>query len=199
MTTIRKRCSSATLVTYFMTLDRITQTHPYLVFIEGWYTDAFPIEERRHFIDLVALLPCPNMHLCALISAEQPVGFIIYWQWPDDGVIFIEHFAINPARRGQQLGQQVLKQILTLPAEYVILETELPMASIQQRRIHFYERQGFITSPFPYTQPPYHLENESIPMKLLSLPAIETQADFDRLTGLIQERVYGLTRASPIS
>lgn len=170
----------------------ITSPHRYLDLVQTWYEEAFPAEERREFDDLLALLPCPAMHLCVLMHQQEPVGFIIFWQWPDNGIIFIEHFAIDPARRGQQLGQQALEQVLTLPADYVILETELPTDSIHQRRINFYERQGFITSPFPYAQPPYRPENAPIPMKLLSLPTIETQADFDRFTGLIKERVYGV-------
>ena len=174
----------------FMKAIRITYSHPYLTDLQPWYEDSFPALERRSFDDLLTLLTCPDMHLCALVSAEQPVGFIIYWHWPDIDVVFIEHFAIDPARRGQQLGQQALATILEIKATYFFLETELPTDDIQQRRIRFYERQGFVVNEFAYAQPPYQRENPAIPMKLLSIPAIRQKEEFDRFRGEIQGRVY---------
>ncbi|WP_332367848.1 GNAT family N-acetyltransferase [Spirosoma telluris] len=88
----------------------------------------------------MALLPSPDMHLCALVTANQLVGFIIYWQWPD--VLFIEHFAIDPALRGQQFGQQALAQLVRTDYTHVILEVERPEDETSQRRVRFYERQG---------------------------------------------------------
>jgi ribosomal protein S18 acetylase RimI-like enzyme len=173
-----------------MDLVRITGQHPYLTPIHGWYEASFPPEERRQFGKLLQLLPHPDMHLCALVQAGQPVGFIIYWQWPDAGELFIEHFAIDPDRRGQQLGQQALAQVLHIPAAYYLLEAELPTDDLSKRRIQFYERQGFQVNDFPYAQPPYQPGNPPIPMKLLSQPVIHAQAAFNKLSRLIEERVY---------
>ena len=173
-----------------MNLVRITGIHPYLTPIQGWYETAFPPEERRHFDALIQLLPCPDMHFCALVEAGQPVGFIIYWQWPDAGVLFIEHFAIDPNRRGQQLGQQALAQVLNIPAAYYLLEAEHPTNDLSKRRIHFYERSGFQVNDFSYAQPPYQSGNPAIPMALLSLPVIHEQTLFNELSRLIEERVY---------
>ena len=173
-----------------MNLVRITRIHPYLTPIQGWYQTAFPPHERRPFEALVQLLPQPDMHLCALVEAGQPVGFITYWQWPDAGVLFIEHFAIDPHWRGRQLGQQALTQVLSVPAAYYLLEAERPVDDISKRRIHFYERQGFRVNAFPYAQPPYQPGNPAIPMKLLSRPVIHEQTLFNELSRLIEERVY---------
>ena len=175
-----------------MELLRITSPHPYLDLVQVWYEEAFPVEERRDFGDLVALLSHPTMHLSVLLHESEPVGFIIYWHWTNDGVLFIEHFAIDPTRRGQQLGQQALALILVVPANYILLETERPTDILRERRIRFYERQGFQVADCPYAQPPYRPGSSAIPMNLLSIPAIKTQADFERLTGIVHKRVYGV-------
>ncbi len=173
-----------------MHLVRLTGVHPYLTPIQDWYETAFPLEERRDFDALIQLLPQPGMHLCALVQAGQPVGFIMYWQWSDAGVLFIEHFAIAPNRRGQQLGQQALAQVLRIPAACYLLEAEFPTDDLSRRRIRFYERQGFQVNDFPYAQPPYRPGNPAIPMRLLSQPIIQEQTEFDELSRLIAERVY---------
>lgn len=176
-----------------MKLVRLTPQHPHLNQIRSWYVAAFPPEERRKFTDLVALLTCPDMHLCSLMQDDgQPVGFIIYWYWPDVDVLFIEHFAINPDLRGQQLGQQALTEVLNIDADYFLLETELPTDDIHQRRIRFYERQGFQVNKFAYEQPPY----PAIPMKLMSLPSIKNEEEFDKFSALIDKRVYSYSSMS---
>ena len=118
------------------------------------------------------------------------MGFISYWQWPDAGVLFIEHFAIDPDLRGQQLGQQALAQVLSIPAAYYLLETERPTDDLSRRRIRFYERQGFQVNDFFYAQPPYQPGSPAIPMKILSLPVMLDKAVFEEFCGLIAERVY---------
>lgn len=171
-----------------MYVHRITQPHPDLETIRLWYESSFPVDERRSFDELLKLLPCPDMHLCALINDYQLVGFIIYWQW--ESIVFIEHFAIDPKQRGKHLGQQALAFILRMPHRYCILEVEPPEDDISRRRIGFYERQGFWLNTFAYAQPPYQRGNPPIPMKLMSIPAITDQESFIKLSELIKERVY---------
>ena len=130
------------------------------------------------------------MHLCALMSQQQPVGFMIYWQWPDIDVLFIEHFAIDPAQRGTGLGQQAMTQVISRKSTQYLLEAELPTDPIRRRRIHFYERQGFHAVPFAYMQPPYQPSNGPIPMQLLANPALSNPAIFATFRTLIHERVY---------
>ncbi|MBD2754436.1 GNAT family N-acetyltransferase [Spirosoma validum] len=171
-----------------MTFLRITDGHPYLATIRNWYTDAFPPDERRQADELVELLPRSDMNLCALISDNQVVGFISYWHWDD--IVFVEHFAIDPAQRGKRFGQQALSLLVRIPTQYIILEVERPIDEISHRRIKFYERQGFTLNPFDYVQPPYQAEKSAVPMRLMSIPAITSEAEFIDLSGLIRERVY---------
>ncbi|WP_420150155.1 GNAT family N-acetyltransferase [Spirosoma sp.] len=171
-----------------ITFLRITGEHPYLSSIQVWYEGSFPIEERRNFSELLQLLSYPDMCLCALVVADRLVGFMIYWQWND--LAFIEHFAIDPAQRGKQVGQQALRYLLRNPFRYVVLEVELPNDEISRRRIQFYERQGFALLPFDYVQPPYQPEKPAVPMRLMSVPPLADEADFNKLSTILKERVY---------
>ncbi len=173
-----------------MTFLRISQTHPYLTTIQLWYETSFLPNERRIFDDLRQLLPCSDMYLCALVDQDQLVGFMIYWQWTDAGVLFVEHFAIDPEQRGKQFGQKALEHLLRIERACFILEVELPDNEISYRRIQFYERQGFSLNTFAYAQPPYQRGNPAIPMRLMSIPAIASQDYFDECRTLIRERVY---------
>lgn len=169
---------------------RITGPHTYLDVIQLWYETAFPADERRCFDDVRRLLSCPDMHLCALINQDQLVGFMIYWQWPDVGVLFIEHFAIDPDRRGQRFGEQAIDYVKRVANASIVLEVELPTDTLSQRRIRFYERLEFSLNTYAYAQPPYERGNPAIPMKLMSIPAIASQNNFDGFSQVIKERVY---------
>lgn len=169
---------------------RITGAHPYLTAIQTWYEAAFPLAERRHFADLLPLLACPDMHLCALLDGKQLIGFIIYWHWTDVDALYIEHFVIDPARRGIGLGKQALALVMETQAAHYLLEAELPTSILNQRRIQFYEQQGFRVAPFSYSQPPYRRGNSPIPMHLLTRPTPVTQAECNRFSSLIKARVY---------
>lgn len=171
-----------------MTLFPVPTDHPYLTQIQIWYETSFPADERRSFESLRQLLSRADMHLCGLIEGDQLIGFIVYWHWPE--MLFIEHFAVDPAQRGKQYGQQAISELLRLESPFVILEVELPRDAISRRRIQFYERQGFSVNPFSYAQPPYQAGNPAIPMHLMSIPAITDQETFNLLSQLIKERVY---------
>ena len=171
-----------------MIFFRIQQAHPYLEPIQQWYESAFPPQERRRFSDLCQLLPCPDMHLCGLVEADTLVGFLIYWHWTD--ALFVEHFAIDPAWRGQQLGRRALAQLRQLNSPCCLLEVELPQDDTSRRRVHFYERQGFSLNSFSYAQPPYYPGSPAVPMHLMSRPALPDQVAFTTFSLLVQERVY---------
>lgn len=153
-----------------------------------WYEESFPLAERRTFGQLIQLLDCPDMNLCAILEQEQLVGFIIYWQW--DTLLYVEHFAIDPQQRGLQFGQKAMQLLVTLDPAWLVLEVELPTDDISRRRIQFYERQGFSRNPFAYHQPPYRADGTGIPMELLSIPAIHDQERFSTFSKQIRENVY---------
>ncbi|GAB3696184.1 GNAT family N-acetyltransferase [Spirosoma flavus] len=171
-----------------MTFFRITKPHPFLESIKKWYEESFPVDERRQPDDLQNLLDCADMHLCALLVSDELVGFIIYWLWED--IVFVEHIAMAPTQRGKQYGQKAMLELLRMDCRYCILEVERPDDEIRQRRVRFYERQGFYLNPYDYRQPPYQPQKSEVPMRLLSIPAFDDEATYQQLSKLIKKRVY---------
>ncbi len=171
-----------------MRLLPVSAHHPYLTPIQIWYEASFPLDERRSFGQFVSLLDCPDIHLCGLVDGDELVGFVVYWHWPE--MLFVEHIAVDPDRRGRQYGQQAISQLLRLESPYHVLEVEQPQDSTSQRRVRFYERLGFSVAAFSYAQPAYQAGNPAVPMHLLSIPAIPDQDTFSTLSQLIRERVY---------
>ncbi len=171
-----------------MRLIPVSAHHPYLISIQIWYEASFPPDERRPFGQLVQLLDCPGMYLCGLIDGDDLVGFVVYWHWPE--MLFVEHIAVDPDRRGRQYGQQAIGQLLRLESPYHVLEVEQPQDIMSQRRVHFYERLGFSVAPFSYAQPPYQAGNPAIPMHLMAIPTIPDQETFSTISQLVRERVY---------
>lgn len=171
-----------------MTFLRITSLHPYLEAIRGWYTHSFPADERRDFDELIPLLAHTDMHFCGLVEDTYLVGFIVYWQWDD--ILFVEHLAVDPQQRGNQFGQKALALLLHIPCRYVLLEVERPTDVLSQRRIQFYERQGFTLNPFDYVQPPYQPGKAAVPMRSMSIPAISDLNAFRHFSLLIKHRIY---------
>ncbi len=171
-----------------MRLFPVPAQHPYLTPIQTWYETSFPPDERRPFGQLMQLLDCSDMYLCGLVDGDELVGFVVYWHWPE--MLFVEHIAVDPDRRGRQYGQQAIRQLLHLESPYHILEVEQPQDIMSQRRVHFYERLGFCVASFSYAQPPYQAGNPAIPMHLMAIPVITDQETFSTLSQRIRERVY---------
>ena len=72
----------------------------------------------------------------------------------------------------------------------LVLEVEMPDNELAQRRIGFYQRQGFqLWDECPYEQPPYHPEDESLPMYLMVHGPLTPEA-FPAVCTLIHREVY---------
>lgn len=110
------------------------------------------------------------------------VGLVTVWEF--DGFSYVEHFAVQPGLRGAGVGSWVLSQL----REPVILEVE-PAGSTPEaeRRIRFYERNGFRVLDVPYVQPPYSSELPELELKLMLRGDIE---DIDAVIKTIHKNVY---------
>lgn len=170
-------------------LQRILEAeHPSLLFIQTLYEHSFPIRERREWQQLLSLLPNSSMQLNVVMDAGAYIGFVIGWtigNWH-----FVEHFAIDPALRGKQYGSRVLQLLVEHAQRRLILEVEPAHDATAQRRIHFYERNGFLLAPLPYWQPPYRLGESPIPMQLMSMPAITSAHELADIASTIKATVY---------
>ncbi len=162
-----------------------------LSFIERIYTEAFPPDERREFADVVRLLEEEEAFSILLISNDDtPIGFISYWEWDD--FAYIEHFAVDSRCRGAGYGATAITEFSRQMHKPIVLEVEMPLDSISQRRIGFYERVGFTLCTRPYIQPPYAPDKKPLELYLMTYGEIDLSQAFERVVAQIHRQVYGV-------
>ena len=145
-------------------------------FMELWhlYQDSFPVEEQRPFLrQQEAMLREETFHCLRLEDEKGLAGLMFYWQFP--ACLYLEHFAIATARRGQGLGHAALS-LLHEKGEPVILEIEPVTDALTRRRLSFYESLGYVRLPWEHAQLPFRRGGSPVPMELLSYPAAMTEA-----------------------
>ncbi len=147
--------------------------------IEEIYLSSFPEAERRPWETIVRPESDkgPLLHSITMKAgcAESLLGFITLWNFDD--FIYVEHFAIDEALRGFNLGARVLSK-LRKTHKTIVLEVEMPSDNnpVAARRIDFYRRNGFEIVNDEYIQPPYGPGLPSVQMYLMSSnPAVDTQ------------------------
>lgn len=113
--------------------------------------------------------------------------------WEFDEFRFIEHFAVDPALRGQGIGGEMLRAYLSRDTRRVVLEVELPNTDFAVRRIGFYQRMGLTLSDFPYTQPPLNPGDEWLPLLLMSSGGALTDAEAAAVRDTLYRVVYRWT------
>ncbi len=155
------------------------------------YTGSFPPEERRLWQALWAPSRSGEPALLAIEAGGALCGMLSWWNLPS--AVYVEHFAIDPVRRGGGTGSSAMRMFLSNIAggRPVILEVEQPSEAdpVTIRRVEFYRRLGFHLLAHEYMQPPYAAGMPPVPMCLMStnrnMPA---QPLISELHGM----VYGL-------
>ena len=134
-------------------------------FLIDLYEHSFPEEERRPTRDWLEM-PGRDAAFCLNVIEA-------------DGVA-----------AGLLTALQTLVESVQVP---IVLEVEprgtTPMAD---RRIAFYERQGFVLSPLSYMQPPYRPEGAAIALNLMSTRGDWLRANHEAVCKEIYRRVYGV-------
>lgn len=162
-------------------------------FTEFWriYAESFPLNERRKIEQQKAIFNKSEYFLISFITANLFIGIISYWKASE--FIFIEHLAISPEFRNRGNGSALLKSFVESNHIPIILEIELPVDNITRNRLHFYESSGFKINHHEHSQPPYHKEDEPIPMKILSYPDVISDINYNRFARFQKE----IAMASP--
>jgi ribosomal protein S18 acetylase RimI-like enzyme len=117
------------------------------------YESAFPLHEQRTPQQHLTALRHGRYHLNCFIEQETLVGFVCYWEFAD--YLYIEHYAINDSARGKGYGSLLLKDLLTNTDKRVILEIDPLVDAIAEKRLHFYQKLGFVQNDYPHSHPPY--------------------------------------------
>lgn len=159
-------------------------------FMEELLTTAFPAEEYRALHQLRDYTDhTKKFHNNIIIDDDEtPIGFITYWDF--DHFYYVEHFAINPSLRNGGYGKKVLSYLCEALQRPIVLEVELPIEEMAQRRIHFYQRHGFNLWKREYQQPPYKPGDGFLPMYLMAHGELQCEKDFDEVKRRIYQEVY---------
>ncbi len=170
-------------------IQSIRTDSPWYPFLENLLVISFPPEEYRELEEWRLFTDhTPHFHNHAILDENKPVGLLTYWEF--DEFYYIEHFAIHPGYRNAGYGGKVLQYLFTLLHLPIVLEVELPTGELEQRRIGFYERQGFVLWQTPYQQPPYRPEGNYLPMLLMAYGNWPEKSAFNIARTCIYRDVY---------
>lgn len=170
-----------------MDFVRITSpSHPLFDRAFRLYETSFPLHERRTREKQEGVLSHPDYHYEIVTQDGAFAGILLFWE--GEGFRYMEHFAIDPGLRGQQLGAQVLAQ-LTGRDKPVVLEIDPPIDDISLRRKGFYQRAGFHANPYPHVHPPYRPGFSGHPLVVMTAPKPWTRKEYENFLALLQDAV----------
>ena len=168
-------------------------------FAQNLFEEAFPEQERppfstiRHRMDAAheakSATGAGKFHFLVAENGDEPVGILTYWTF--DGLVYVEHFAIDEELRNQGLGKAVFLNFLSQQHDQVVLEIELPNTEEADHRLEFYQSMGFFQNPQPYIQPSYHNDGCTVPMILMSKYELDDD-EFSEIQTLLYHEVYGV-------
>lgn len=133
------------------------------------YEAAFPKNERRDpEVARQMAAERPEMEFLAVCTQPEGAfaGLVVLWRFP--GFTYLEHLAVDPSLRNEGVGRWILNWVgRTIPG-FQLLEVEpagtTPMA---ERRIAYYERNGYRVIDQDYMQFPYHEGDAPLPLWLM--------------------------------
>ena len=163
------------------------------------YNDSFPHNQRRIYenekhLDDYIKMKGGKFNAFAAKDGDLFLGFLSYWTF--EGYTYIEHFAVDREHRGKNLGRMMLNHLFKEVSPNVLLETEPGDTPTAQRRIEFYEKNGFrIRKEFNYTQPSYGGKGQtSVPMLLMTHGDVDLH-NIDSIKDMLRE-VYNVNQAT---
>ena len=154
---------------------------------EAWelYENSFPACERWDAAGSDPAFDDPAFEADVIRRGEEFIGLLFHWK--GNGFHYIEHLAISPRLRGQNMGSQALAAFCE--GRRVILEIDPPEDEISIRRLHFYERLGFVANPHDYIHPSFRRPFHPHRLVLMSRPEPLTDDEARRFADFIREHV----------
>ncbi|MCD8350647.1 MAG: GNAT family N-acetyltransferase [Planctomycetaceae bacterium] len=140
------------------------------------YETSFPQHEQRTLDRQKAIMAQPDYYFDVIVEEGDFAGILLWWRF--DGYAYIEHFAINTARRGRSLGSRSLAMFCADKA-LVVLEIDPPVDPVASRRESFYTRLGFCANPSPHAHPSYRREFPPHQLVVMSHPRPLEPEEYD--------------------
>ena len=134
-------------------LVRLNESSPLLGEMMALYTRAFPANERRP-LGVLLRDGTGAAEVLAVLKGDDFIGLAILLTWQD--ITHILYFAVLEELRGRGYGGEILRLIRDAhPNHRVIADLEAPFDEApnlpeRQRRMAFYERNGFSQTEIRY-------------------------------------------------
>ena len=139
------------------------------------YEKSFPIEERRDKFQQSIVEKHKDYRYDLVFLNGEFLGIALYWETPT--LIFLEHLAILPEKRNGGAGSKVLSLFKEM-GKPILLEIEPPTDSLTNRRLAFYERNGFKLNPYFHLQAKLKKGDGDVELKVLTYPEIISEKDY---------------------
>lgn len=152
---------------------------------EALYLTAFPYKEQRSAEQHLQAIGDPHFKADGIWRGDEFIGILYHWHY--DGTYYVEHLAVSPALRGQNMGSVALSAFSR--DKRVILEIDPPVDEISIRRLHFYQRLGFVENPQEYLHPSFRHPFETHRLVLMSFPDPLTDEEARRFADFVRETV----------
>ena len=108
--------------------------------------------------------------------------------WAEAWELYEKSFPYNERWSGRNMGSQALTAFCRKVGR-VILEIDPPVDDISIRRLHFYERLGFVANPYQYIHPSFRKPFTPHRLVLMSYPEALTYEEARGFADFIRERV----------
>lgn len=157
---------------------------------EAWvlYEGSFPRNERRSWPQHLRAMEDPSFVCLVLRDGRGMAGLLFVWETEE--FVFLEHLAVQPARRRGGIGHVALELLHRRAGRRpVVLEIEPVVDEPTARRCRFYESCGYVKLPFPHEQLPFHAGEPPLPLTLLSFPRAMTEAEVANFETCLSERI----------
>lgn len=151
------------------------------------YHSSFPEMERRNRDVYEALCRNEPKFVPDRIEIKGQAAALL-WHWEMPKFTYIEHFAVSKKFRNQGLGSKVLKRFFS-KHKRIVLEIEPPENEIQERRLAFYQRHGFVRTGFNYVSAGFGEIAKPHRLELLSYPESLTTAECGYFERFINQRI----------
>ena len=163
------------------------------------YNTEFPLSQRRVYedekhLDNFIRMKGGKFHAFSAVDGDLYLAFLSYWTF--EGYTYIEHFAVDPAHRGKNIGRLMLEHLFKEVSPNVLIEVEPGDTPEAKRRIEFYEKNGFkIRKEFNYTQPSYGGKGQvAVPMLLMTHGTVNLH-NINSIKDMLKE-VYNVDHAT---
>ena len=150
------------------------------------YEESFPLAERRKQDDHIRACTDTMFHPLSAWEGNQLIGILFYWEW--DSYRYLEYLAVSPELRKQGYGSQMLSHFKNTSFS-IILEIDPLINELSVRRLQFYERAGFVLTPYRFVHLPYRKEAQPKELLILSYSQTINKTQHTNFLKFVNEQV----------